>query len=119
MSMSPTTSLSPHFSGSPFGTGGYISSMKTGEKAGSTSAVALPSIEGGPYWVQLRAASSNAGKVYLSMESDVTKAAGTTTVTAGMELAAGEVTPWLPLSNLSQIYIICDNAGDDVLYWIV
>ena len=48
----------------------------------------------------------------------VTKAADTTTTTAGMELAAGQETGWIPVGNLNELYIICDNAGDDILYMV-
>lgn len=90
--------------------------VSTGEVAGSATASALPSIES--RYVKLKAEYDNSGRVYIGL-STVTKADGTTSVTAGWQLSAGEETPWLPVTNLSQLYRICDNAGDDLTYTVL
>lgn len=92
--------------------------VATGEVAGSASAAALPAITG-VYWAKLKAAYDNAGYVYIG-QSSVTKKDGTTDTTTGFPLAAGEESPWLRLANekLSSLYYICDNTGDDLLYFV-
>ncbi len=87
-----------------------------GEVSGSATAVALPNIPA--KWARIKAVASNAGNVYVG-PSGVTKVDGTTDVTTGWELDAGEETPWLPCGNLNQLYIICDNAGDDIVYMVL
>ena len=84
-----------------------------GERAGSTSAVQLPNRT--CRMVMFVAPNSNASDVYLG-GSGVTVAAGTTTTTAGYELQPGGQTPWIPIRNMNQIYMICDDAGDDLLW---
>jgi len=88
----------------------------TGERAGSVTAVQLP--DRTCRMVMFIAAKSNAGNVYIG-GSGVTKAAGTTTATAGYELQAGGQTPWIPIRNVNLIYMICDNAGDDLLWMAI
>lgn len=96
---------------------GSITSFKTGTRAGSTTAVQLPDIACN--LVNIQAQSTNAGSVYIGNSSAVTVPGGTTNQTAGWELDAGQQTGWLPLSNLSQLWIIGDNAGDDIIYMLV
>jgi hypothetical protein len=86
-----------------------------GERAGSATAVQLPNVP--CRYVNIKADNDNAGTVYLGASASVTAKAGTTTTTAGFPLAASEETGWLPVSNLNEIYMICANAGDDVMYW--
>ena len=88
----------------------------TGERAGSATAVQLPART--CRMVAFVAPNSNAGDVYIG-GSGVTVAAGTTTTTAGYELQPGGQTPWIPVSNLDLFYMICDNAGDDLLWMAV
>lgn len=85
----------------------------SGELAGATSATQMPVISCG--LVNFKAVSSNVGNIYIGAAS-VTKVDGTTDVTTGFELAAGEETGWIPSSNLNWFYRICDNAGDDLVY---
>lgn len=87
-----------------------------GEIAGNTSATIMPTVTS--KWVKLKAQFDNVGKVYVGL-SDVTKSAGTEDATSGWQLSAGEEMPWLPLSNLNQLYRITDNAGDDLCYMIL
>lgn len=88
----------------------------TGEVAGSVSSAALPSVPGKLVCVKARL--SNAGNVYVGVGT-VTKAAGTTTTTAGYELGPGDATPWIPTDNLNRLARICDNAGDGLTYLVL
>lgn len=94
-----------------------IKTIATGEVAGSATAVVLPTISCD--MIIIRAQSTNAGNVYLGTSSSATVAAGNTDATTGLELDAGQDTGWLPLSNLNQLFIICNNAGDDITYMAV
>jgi hypothetical protein len=89
--------------------------IKTGELAGSATAAQLPSITA--VKVIFRARQDNAGNVYLG-GAGVTKPDGSTDVTTGLELDAGQDTEWIPVpnGNLNSFYRICDNAGDDLTY---
>jgi hypothetical protein len=91
-----------------------LSTVQTGEVAGSITAVVLPSIE--CEMVNVKAQGDNAGNVYLGTSSSATVCAGTTDITSGFQLDAGQETGWLPITNLNKLYIICDNAGDDICY---
>lgn len=88
-------------------------SPKTGELAGSATALQMPDIS--CRLVMFKAVASNVGNVYIGI-AGVTKVAGTTTTTAGFELTPGDTTPYLPIDNLNRLYRICDNAGDDLTY---
>jgi hypothetical protein len=79
----------------------YVKVVATGEHAGSTSADQLPDI--------------TAKAVNIK---GVTVVNGTTDVTSGWELNAEGETGWIPVGNLNELYIICDNAGDDIVYMI-
>lgn len=87
--------------------------VKSGEIAGSTTAVVLPSIA--CRMVMFKAVLGNAGNVYIGAAA-VTKPDGTTDVTTGWELDATQETGWIPVDNLNRFYLICDNAGDDLVY---
>lgn len=85
-----------------------------GEVAGATSATVCPAVPA--KMVKIKAVGSNVGNVYIGV-AGVTKVNGATDTTSGWELAAGEETPWIPvLASLSELYYICDNAGDDFVY---
>jgi len=90
--------------------------VASGELAGATVATQLPNIP--CRLVQIIAAYDNAGRVYLG-GSTVTVKDGTTDVTSGRELSAGQETPGIPLDNLNRLWRICDNAGDDVTYLVL
>ena len=87
----------------------------SGERQGSASAVALPSVASRLIWIS--ALSSNAGDVYVG-GSGVTVPDGTTDVTSGYELNPGDKIGPIPISNLNLLYIICDNTGDDITYLV-
>ena len=84
-----------------------------GEHVGVTSATQLEART--CRMVMFVAPNSNTGDVYLG-GSGVTVAAGTTTTTAGYELQPGGQTPWIPIRNMNQMFMICDGTGDDVLW---
>lgn len=92
-----------------------MASIKTGERAGSATAVQVTSSDLPTKAVRFKAPSDNAGKVYVG-KSGVTKMDGTTDTTSGWPLSAGEESPWFPAENVNEFYIICDNATDDVAY---
>lgn len=85
----------------------------TGEKAGSTSASQFATITA--QFVEFLAKSDNAGSVYIGVANTVTKADGTTDTTTGFELTAKDRVAF-PTTNLNRFWLICDNAGDDVMY---
>lgn len=89
------------------------STVLSGEIAGSATASQLPSIA--CKLVKFKAEVSNAGNVYIGV-SGVTKPDGTTDTTTGLELLPGDDSGWMPIDNLSRLYRICDNAGDDLTY---
>ena len=86
----------------------------TGELQGSTSALQLPNIACSR--ARLKARDDNTGNVYIGV-AGVTVPDGTTDTTTGFCLDAGDDTGWFPCSFLSELYRICDNAGDDLTYW--
>lgn len=88
----------------------------SGERQGSATAVQLPTVGGS--MILITALGSNAGNVYLGA-AGVTVPNGTTDVTSGLELTPGTMSPWLPLDNLNRLYMICDNAGDDITYLVL
>lgn len=88
-------------------------SVKAGEIQGAAAATQLPSIS--CKLVKFKARNDNAGNVYLG-GAGVTLPDGTTDVTTGIELDAGEETGWIPVDNLNRFYRICNNAGDDLTY---
>lgn len=87
--------------------------VQSGELQGSATALALPDIDCS--MVMFKALIDNAGDVYIG-GSGVTVADGTTDTTSGYELSPGDATPWIPIHNLSVLYRICDNTGDDMTY---
>ena len=95
-----------------------ISTIATGEIAGSATAAQMPSVAGRQ--VNFKAQRANAGNVYIGV-AGVTKPNGTTDITTGFELDAGEETGWIfvPGEDLNSFYRICDNAGDDLTYMVI
>jgi len=91
--------------------------VQTGELAGSTTAVQFPDIPCRMVWIKAQIA--NATNVYIGTSASVTLAAGTTDVTSGLELDAGEMIGPIPIHNLNMLWRICDAAGDDVTYMAV
>jgi hypothetical protein len=92
------------------------SKVVSGELGGSASALVLPTVPCSMAWIS--ALTSNAGNVYLGGPG-VTIAAGTTDTTSGIELEPGDMIGPIPIDNLNRMYIICDNATDDIAYLTV
>lgn len=88
----------------------------SGERQGSATAVQLPNIPAELVWIT--AQDDNAGDVYLG-GAGVTVPDGTTDTTSGIQLEAGDTIGPLPIANLNLLYIICDNAGDDISYLVL
>lgn len=86
---------------------------KTGELAGSATAVQMPDVP--CRMVMFKAHTDNSGNVYIGA-STVTVADGVTDVTTGLQLDAGDSSPWLLVPNLNKLYRISDNATDDLTY---
>src|SRR3990170_4263651 len=91
-------------------------SVASGELQSSAAPPQLPHIPCRA--VFFTAVASNAGKVYLGGPA-VTAPDGTTDTTSGIELQAGDMTPFIPISNLNKLFRICENAGDDLCYFLV
>lgn len=96
---------------------GDISKYLTGEISGSAGAKQLPDISCKA--VKFKAVSGNAGSVYIGFADTVTVPDGTQDATSGYELDAGQESDWILMGNLNKIWIICDNAGDDLTYLAV
>ncbi len=89
-----------------------------GALSGSASAAQLPSVAVSGT-VKLKAQQGNSGNVYLGLSSAVTKPTDQTDdVTTGFELDAGDEIE-LGVSNLNELWIICDNAGDDLTFMVM
>ena len=89
----------------------------SGALAGSVAAAQLPNIPCEA--VFFTALASNAGKVYLGFVGVTIPSDSTTDTTSGIELQAGDMTPFIPISNLNKLFRICENAGDDLCYFLV
>lgn len=92
---------------------GAYAVIAVGELAGSVTAAVMPTVA--CRLVKFKAAYDNAGRVYIG-GSGVTVKDGTTDVTTGLELSAGEESGWIPVRNVNEFYRICDNAGDNLTY---
>ena len=92
-------------------------SVASGALAGSVSALQLPDIPCRA--VFFTALASNAGKAYLGGPGVTIPSDSTTDTTSGIELQAGDMTPFIPISNLNKLFRICENAGDDLTYFLV
>ena len=79
-----------------------------GELQGATSATQLPTVS--CKIVKFKASAANSGNVYLG-KSGVTKPDATTDTTSGLQLAPGDDSGWLPVTNLNLLYRICDKIG--------
>ena len=95
-----------------------IKSIAHDELAGSTDAVQMPNV---PYsWGYIKAAKSNTGNVYVGSSSDVS-ILGTTDAAAmtGFELEPSAVMVVDNLGNLNNLWYISENAGDDLMYFVI
>lgn len=76
----------------------------------TTSFVAFASATADGGMVCFSAAAANTGKIL------ITDAAGSTA--GGLELAAGEKSPWIPISNLSKL-AAKSSVNADTLYYLI
>lgn len=95
-----------------------VAGFKTGQVAGSSTAVQLPTHVCS--FVVFKAAASNTSGVFLGPDNSVAVESGTANnFVAGFELESGESTGWLPCRNLNEFWMICDNAADDLLFMLI
>ena len=95
---------------------GYIGFTQpfTGEVQGSATAAQIPSnLRRECKRVLIRAASDNAGSVYIGFTSGVTKADGTSDITSGIEITKTDPPLVMDIPRTDDIWYICTNAGDD------
>ena len=85
--------------------------LRSCEITGSVTAKRLPSMYA--RFVVLKARVTNAGNVYVG-GAEVAVPDGTQDWSSGFELEPGAVTPWIPVKDLEDLYIICDNAADNL-----
>lgn len=62
--------------------------------------------------VFFRAKLTNTDTIYIGTDNAVT-------ADNGIPLNPGEFSPWLPVKSLDLLWYICENAGDDLVYFIV
>lgn len=92
--------------------------VASGQVGGGTTAAQLPDVA--CKRVLLRAGWDNAGTIYVGASSSATTpAAGTATnATTGLQLKAGDATPWLDIPNLNKLYRICSGTADYLTYLV-
>ncbi len=90
--------------------------IETGEISGSASAKQCPAVAI-PLTVRLKALATNSQSVYVGLANTVTVADGTQDALTGYPLAAGESIE-LGVDDLSDLWIICDVATDDLAYMV-
>lgn len=83
--------------------------VSSGVATVGTSAAVLPSVVG-PLLAALQADHDNAGYVCVG-GSDVA-------TTTGLRLAAGEMTPWMALDDLSRVFAVADQADQKLRYMV-
>lgn len=84
-----------------------------------TSAVNLQASASAPGHIQLKAANTNTGVVFVAARSNVTT--GATALTAGLPLIAGEalMLPGYFENDASQVYAIADTAAQGLYYEVI
>lgn len=85
----------------------------SGELAGAIVATRMPNVP--CKFVKFKAATSNAGNVYIGGVG-VTVPDGNTDVLTGLELIPADESGWIPIDNLNRFYRVCNNVGDDLTY---
>lgn len=65
--------------------------------------------------VMFKAPGTNSNNAYLGAKG-VTTPVGNNNETTGLELDATDETPFFWISNLNKLYLICDTAGDALVY---
>ena len=90
--------------------------VATGELVGVTSATQLPTVAA--KYVRFKARAANTGTAALGI-TGVTMPAGTTSITAGYELSAGDDTGWIPVDNLNRFFRICSSTAQHLSYMVL
>lgn len=93
-----------------------LSTVATGEIEADSSAVQFASVAA--KYVRIKARTTNAASVYIGL-AGVTVPDGETTTTCGFELAPGDDTGWIPISNLNLLYIIGSSDADGATYMVL
>lgn len=93
-----------------------FATVKTGELAGSASAVQMPDKPCSR--ARVKACNDNTGAVCVGFSNSVTLPDGTTDTTTGFPLYAGDDTGWIEITNLNLLYYI-SATGDDLVYWTI
>lgn len=94
------------------------SSPSNGYVAVGTSDVQMPSLACS--YLQVKALKSNTGTVYVGTSSGVASTiTGSTNTTTGLELAAGDTTGWMPVSNANLFFLIASAASQGVTYAVM
>lgn len=69
--------------------------------------------------VKLKALNANPGNIYIGNSTVTKPAGGGDNTTGGLELAPGDETGWIPISNLNKLYRICDSESDRLQYFVL
>lgn len=94
----------------------YFYNWVSGELAGSTVALQLPTVTSEEIWI--KASAANTGNVYISGSSNVTIADGSSDSTTGIQLDAGDLLGPLRTNNLNKFWRITDNSSDNLTYLV-
>lgn len=88
--------------------------VKTGKFVASRTAAQLPAVSCN--LVKIKALMANTSPIYIG-PSSVTRPSGPEPdATSGFEIAPGDETGWLPISNLQNLYAIAEHDGDKIVY---
>lgn len=93
--------------------------VKSGELAIGTAAGGTATASIACKLVRFKARHANLGTVFLGGGTTVTVPDGTTDVTTGLSMIAGEDTGWIPASNTNQFYFISSGTANAVTYLAV
>lgn len=88
--------------------------VKTGRLKATTSANKMPNVPCN--LVKIKALSSNAASIYIGNSTVTLPVGGGSDETTGFELAPGDESGWLPISNLEKLYRIGNNESDQLTY---
>jgi hypothetical protein len=89
----------------------------TGEFVVGASSLQLPALKG--RLARIKAPSANTGRVCVGAASTVTVDDGTTDTTTGFVLQAGDDTGWIPIADLSRLWVIGSAAAQRLTYIVL
>lgn len=68
-------------------------------------------------YLRIKALAGNSGNFYVGFSSSMTKpAANQSDQTSGLQMAPGDDTGWMPVSNLNLFWVLADNAADSLSF---